>query len=381
MTSKQRRLVRKWKKENPKEAANLSREEIYRIISKEKGSEKKKNLYKGDKQSYNINSSSQKVFTVNDPEIPEGSRCWVCGKEVIESLNKTGVIAHIGGNRFYHKKGCGPNTRKWVLGHPTLLSLLVYIDSNSNIKGGGLEKLKEFKANFYPDQLMAWTADHIIQYLDWEEAGYPLPVYHKGRKSWIGPKIYDNDTDFEEVDDVEKFIEPKQKQKEEVIMSKKDKEEKKEKKNMGGLVPKEPTVVPKELYKHPQIGKLLKVLRDSDDDTDKRKARKALRDLGFKLSEEATWKPFLAGKLAKVEDEDEEDEEDTPKTKKGKKAEKEDKKGKKGKKFEEDEEEEESEEDDEEEEEKPAKKSSKKDKKASKKSKKDEDDEDEDEDD
>ena len=75
-----------------------------------------------------------------------------------------------------------------------------------------------------------------------------------------------------------------------------EKEEKKKGKGKLGehLTPKEPVIFPKELLKHPEIGEALKVLTTCDRSSrEGSKARLALRNKGFKLSDEATWKPFL----------------------------------------------------------------------------------------
>lgn len=83
---------------------------------------------------------------------------------------------------------------------------------------------------------------------------------------------------------------------EEETPSKKGKDEKKKGKGKLGehLTPKEPVIFPKELLKHPEIGEALKVLTTCDRSSrEGSKARLALRNKGFKLSDEATWKPFL----------------------------------------------------------------------------------------
>lgn len=62
------------------------------------------------------------------------------------------------------------------------------------------------------------------------------------------------------------------------------------------LTPKEAVKFPKELLKHPKIGEALKTLTTCDRSSrEGAKARLALRNAGFKLSDEATWKPFLKG--------------------------------------------------------------------------------------
>lgn len=79
------------------------------------------------------------------------------------------------------------------------------------------------------------------------------------------------------------------------------KKEKAKKSGRGsGLIPKEKIIVPKELYNHPEIGKMLKKL-DSLTSTDKEagKIRRNLRAKGFKLSDENTWTEFMGGKKSK----------------------------------------------------------------------------------
>lgn len=118
----------------------------------------------------------------------------------------------------------------------------------------------------------------------------------------------------------------------------------------GHLIPKEAVKVPKKLFKHPQIGKLVKELVEVDrSSSEAAKLRKQLRDFGFKLSDESTWTPFLEGEEVEVPEKA-----GKKKDKKGKKA-KEEKASKKektkGKKKIEPEEEEDEEEEDEEEDE------------------------------
>lgn len=57
------------------------------------------------------------------------------------------------------------------------------------------------------------------------------------------------------------------------------------------LIPKEKVEYPKELLKHKDLGKLLRAHEQGGEEG--RKARKALRKIGFKLSDSTTWKPFL----------------------------------------------------------------------------------------
>jgi hypothetical protein len=373
VTGQERRLVRKWKKANPDEAAGLSKEEILRIItgkstkSKVKGKEKKR---RHDSDDIPNNPMEDREFIVRESrEIPDGARCWVCGEEVETDDRATGIIVYIGGDKYYHKHGCGPNNVKWVLGHPDHLALLVYVDANKEVNGGGVERLREFKQMFYPGTIMAWTADQVIHYLRWEKAGFPL-AYNIDRRAYVGPKIIEEGTDPADVQDStiykEDYVRQSKKHKKEAIMAKKEaevketkkgkkmKEEAVEEKKSGkgsGLIPKEAVVVPKELFKHKKIGKLLKEMSSTDDDARKRELRRMLRAEGFKLSDESTWKKFFK-ELGKGGDDDEEEEEETPKKKKVDK--KDTKKGKK--KFEEEEEEDEEDEeedveDDEEEEE------------------------------
>ncbi len=384
MTGKERRLVRKWRKQNPSEADGLSKEEILEIIqgkatrSKDKVKKSKRIQEEDEVVDNPLNYREFKVREFR--EIPNGARCWVCGEEVEQNDRATGIIVNIGGDKFYHKKGCGPNNHKWVLGSPNLLSLLVYVDANREKNQGGVEKIREFKQIFYPGTIMAWTADQVIHYLRWEKAGYP-PAYNVDRQCYMGPRLIEKGTDPADVEDVGIYREEepfekkpivsnkkkkkrkkkfRNQQEEDYIMgkkgkveekeTKKGKAEEKEKSGRGsGLIPKEAVVVPKELFKHKTIGKLLKEMTSSDDDARKREIRRMLRAEGFKLSDESTWKKFLK-EVGKGGDDDEEEEEEAPKKKAGKK-EKDSKK--KGKKFEEEEEEEEDdeEEDDEEEEE------------------------------
>lgn len=76
------------------------------------------------------------------------------------------------------------------------------------------------------------------------------------------------------------------------------KKEKAKKSGKGsGLIPKEKVVVPKELYEHPEIGKMLKKLDGlSSSDKDAGKIRRSLRAKGFKLSDQSTWANFMGGK-------------------------------------------------------------------------------------
>lgn len=67
-------------------------------------------------------------------------------------------------------------------------------------------------------------------------------------------------------------------------------EEKKEKKG-SHLIPKEKVEYPKELLKHKDLGPLLKSHEKGGEDG--RKARKNMRKIGFKLSDQDTWKKFL----------------------------------------------------------------------------------------
>ena len=57
------------------------------------------------------------------------------------------------------------------------------------------------------------------------------------------------------------------------------------------LIPKEKVEYPKELLKHKDLGPLLKLHEKGGEEG--RKARKAMRKIGFKLSDSTTWKPFL----------------------------------------------------------------------------------------
>lgn len=67
-------------------------------------------------------------------------------------------------------------------------------------------------------------------------------------------------------------------------------EVKKEKKG-SHLIPKEKVEYPRELLKHKELGALLKAHEKGGEEG--RKARKAMRKLGFKLSDQSTWKSFI----------------------------------------------------------------------------------------
>lgn len=321
MDAKQRRMVRKYLKNHPED--KRSRIEILNYLSQvleNKG--KNKVLYREDKSSYNI---SNKKHT-----------CFLCQR----SIKGKSIVMNKGFSfekRFH--VNCGPGTLHFVLFHPSFFSL--------------------------------------IQYLQ-EEGGDYNAVLMKYKKKKNGRRITDGI-------EVLKFTKWYQKQKKEIIMAKKQAEKVEEKKSGrgSGLVPKERVDVPKELYKHPKIGKVLKEMVGSDDDTVRRNCRIKLRNAGFKLSDEDTWKKFIKEvKSGVAEEEDEEEEEEkTSKKKSGK--EKVAEKTQKGKKGKEKEEEEDDEEEDEEEETKKGKKNNKKEetKKGKKSSKKDDDEDDEDDED
>lgn len=57
------------------------------------------------------------------------------------------------------------------------------------------------------------------------------------------------------------------------------------------LIPKEKVIVPEKLLKHKQLGPLLKLHMAGG--SDGKKGRIGLRKLGFKLSDESTWKKFM----------------------------------------------------------------------------------------
>lgn len=59
------------------------------------------------------------------------------------------------------------------------------------------------------------------------------------------------------------------------------------------LIPREKIEYPKELLKHPKLGKFLQMHENGGDEG--RKGRMGMRKLGFKLSDKETWTPFLKG--------------------------------------------------------------------------------------
>ncbi len=70
-----------------------------------------------------------------------------------------------------------------------------------------------------------------------------------------------------------------------------DEEETPKEKKGSHLIPKEKIQYPQELLKHKELGSLLKKHEQGGEEG--RKARKSMRKLGFKLSDQDTWKKFI----------------------------------------------------------------------------------------
>lgn len=70
-----------------------------------------------------------------------------------------------------------------------------------------------------------------------------------------------------------------------------EEEEETPKKKGSHLIPKEKVEYPRELLRHKELGALLKSHEKGGEEG--RKARKGMRKIGFKLSDQSTWKPFL----------------------------------------------------------------------------------------
>lgn len=316
MTDKEKKRIRRWRRKH--KGVVQSDEEILDLLS-----------HSGRKSSSKSLISKDKIFVENEEnkgynvkiKFKSNPVCFVCNS-TIDNFKEASWVVGSKGYGFYHRKKCGPGTQRWVKNHPTLISLLVFLQSKGMIgEGEGGDVFRDYKKwrRNLTNKKIVWSEGDVVMFLS----------YMKIRE------------------------EANNQNKEDHTMSKKEKVEEKKKGGAGsGLVPKEPVQVPKELYKNKTIGKILEEMRDTDDPEVKRACRKQLRDNGFKLSDESTWKPFLKGGKA-VKDEEDEEEEAPKKSKKDKKAEKKvdkkaEKKGKKAKieEDEEDEDEEDEEDDD-----------------------------------
>jgi hypothetical protein len=160
--------------------------------------------------------------------------------------------------RRWRCKTCAPGSYNWLIFNPSEIAFQLYLGDKTK-KGGGirdrfnqyLEEKGITEEQFFNNNDIAFRK-HLIKFLKWE----------KGRKK---------------------------------VMAKKGKKG-------SGLKPKKAVEVPASLKKHPDIGPHIKVLLSEDrSGTEAASARKALRNMGFKLSDESTWKPFLKGKRVKTE--------------------------------------------------------------------------------
>ena len=218
--------------------------------------------------------------------------CMVCESKV-PSIKAEKVPYDLEHTSEYERRWrcitCGPGSYNWLLFNPSETAFQLYLGDYTN-KGGGVRdrfdaylKEKGLTSNqFFINNDIA-LRKHIIKFLKWE----------KGRKKTMAKKG----------------------------------------KKGSGLKPKKAVEVPASLKKHPDIGPHVKILLSEDrSGTEAATARKALRNLGFKLSDESTWKPFLKGKRVKTEEKEEKKTKKKSKDKKEKKSKKKSKKSKDDKK-------------------------------------------------